>query len=345
MSATLKKKYQEYEDKGQTGLANLGNTCFMNSVLQCLSHTYEFSSFLNEEKWKTRLLKKEDSLITMEWDKLRRMMWSENCIISPGGFLDAVQKVAKIKNKDLFTGYAQNDFSEFLVFIMECFHNSIMREVEMTIKGDVLTNTDELATKCYNVIKNMYKKEYSEIFEIFYGIHVSKLVSVSESYKNITPEPYFLLQLSIPKRNANLYDCFNSYTAVENLDCEIEINEETGEREKAKRQILFWSFPNVLVILLKRFGNNMRKNKDRIDFPLENLNLQKYVVGYDKSSYIYDLYGICNHSGNVLGGHYWAYVKNANSKWYNFNDTMVREINPSQLITANAYCLFYRKKY
>ena len=69
------------------------------------------------------------------------------------------------------------------------------------------------------------------------------------------------------------------------------------------------------------------------------------VVGYDKSSYIYDLYGICNHSGNVLGGHYWAYVKNANSKWYNFNDTMVREINPSQLITANAYCLFYRKKY
>ena len=110
-----------------------------------LSHTYEFSNFLNEEKWKTRLLKKEDSLITMEWDKLRRMMWSENCIISPGGFLDAVQKVAKIKNKDLFTGYAQNDFSEFLVFIMECFHNSIMREVEMTIKGDVLTNTDELA--------------------------------------------------------------------------------------------------------------------------------------------------------------------------------------------------------
>ena len=53
-----------------------------------------------------------------------------------------------------------------------------MREVEMTIKGDVLTNTDELATKCYTVIKNMYKKEYSEIFEIFYGIHVSKLVSV-----------------------------------------------------------------------------------------------------------------------------------------------------------------------
>ena len=75
-----------------------------------------------------------------------------------------------------------------------------------------------------------------------------------------------------------MYDCFNSYTAVENLDCEIEVNEETGEREKAKRQILF-GVSNVLVILLKRFGNNMRKNKDRIDFPLENLNLQKICCG------------------------------------------------------------------
>lgn len=346
MASIEKSKYEIYKNKGRTGLANLGNTCFMNSVLQCLSHTYELNNFLNKKEYQTRIRKKEDSLILMEWDKLREMMWSENCIISPGGFLDAIQKVSRIKKKDLFTGYAQNDFSEFLVFIMECFHNSILREVDMTIKGDILTSTDELAKKCFNMIKTFYKKEYSEIFEIFYGIHVSKVTSSCETYKNTTPESYFLLTLPIPCKNASLYQCLDEYTSVETLDGDnmLEIDD-SGTKQICNRQILFWSFPQVLVILLKRFGNNLKKNKDRIDFPLVNLDLSKYTIGYDKNTYIYDLYGICNHSGGVLGGHYWAYVKNASNKWYNFNDTQVSEIKESNLVTDKAYCLFYRKKY
>ena len=162
-----------YKDKGLTGLANLGNTCFMNTTLQCLSHTYKFNDFLKTGNYKQKLKKKPESLIIMEWDKLRDMIWSENCIISPGGFLSSVQKVAKIKGKFLFTGYAQNDLPEFLSFIIDCFHTAIMREVNMKIKGKVLTDKDKVAKKCYSMMKNMYKKEYSEILDIFYGIHVS----------------------------------------------------------------------------------------------------------------------------------------------------------------------------
>lgn len=89
----------------------------------------------------------------------------------------------------------------------------------------------------------------------------------------------------------------------------------------------------------------MRKNQRMINFPLENLDLSKYVVGYDSNSYIYDLYGICNHSGGVMGGHYTAFVKNANNKWYLYNDRMVAEVkNLGALKSPKAYCFFYRKQ-
>ena len=72
-------------------------------------------------EYKNKLNKKPESLILMEWDKLREMIWSENCIISPGGFLSSVQKVAKLKGRTLFTGYAQNDLPEFLQFLLGSF--------------------------------------------------------------------------------------------------------------------------------------------------------------------------------------------------------------------------------
>ena len=81
-----------------------------------------------------------------------------------------------------------------------------------------------------------------------------------------------------------------------------------------------------------------------VDFPFDNLDLSKYVVGYDPKSFKYELYGICNHSGGVMGGHYFAYVKNANNKWYEFNDPSVQPKSEQQLKTPKAYCFFYRKK-
>ncbi len=108
---------------------------------------------------------------------------------------------------------------------------------------------------------------------------------------------------------------------------------------------MFWSFPDILVIDIKRFNAMNRKNQVMVDFPLENLNLSKYVIGYDKDTYVYDLYGVCNHSGSVMGGHYTSFVKNANGKWYHYNDTNVSEVAMEQQIkTPKAYCFFYRKR-
>ena len=147
------------------------------------------------------------------------------------------------------------------------------------------------------------------------------------------------------KKNPSIYDCFDLYIGEEIFEGDNAwYNENTKQYEDVKRQLLFWSFPIILVIDLKRFSNNNNKNQKLIGFPLEDLNLSKYVIGYKKDEYVYDLYGICNHSGSVHVGHYTAYVKNANNKWYSYNDTNVSEINPNMLISSKAYCLFYRKK-
>ena len=341
--------YERYSNRGLTGLSNLGNTCFMNAALQCLSHSYAFNEFLDRETFKTKLNKRPDSLVLLEWDKLRRMMWSENCIISPGGFFSSIQKVAKVKDKMLFTGFAQNDLPEFLGFLIGCFHAAIQREVNMEIKGSVVTETDKLAKNCFAMMKTMYKKEYSELLGLFYGIHVSKIETLPApgDYVNSTPEPFLMLDLAVPAGgNPTLISCIQSYTAAETLDEDNKVvNPATGEKVIGSKRILFWSLPELLIITLKRFSNAMRKNKCLVDFPLEDLDLSPYVVGYDSDSYVYDLYGVCNHSGGVLGGHYTSFIRNANGRWYHYNDTHVSAVqNDSQIKSPLAYCFFYRKK-
>ena len=337
-----------YENKGLSGLCNLGNTCFMNSCMQIISHIYELDDFLNVENYKRKLKNNVDSALLMEWDDLRKILWSENCIVSPGKFLKTVQKVAKIKGMDIFTGYSQNDVPEFLLFIIDCFHNALSREIKMTITGNVENETDKIATKCYEMIKNMYSKEYSEIWNLFYAVHVSELSSMDTGQRiNITPEPFFMIDLPIPKNNKSpsLMDCLHLYIEGEVLDCDNAwYNEETKTKENIKKKISFWSFPTILVIDFKRFNERNQKNQIYIDFPFD-LDLSKYVIGYKKNSYKYELFGVCNHSGGVLGGHYTCYVKNANGKWYHFNDTNVNEVPLLEsIVSPKAYVLFYRKK-
>ena len=342
--------FDNYKDKGLTGLTNNGNTCFINSCIQILSHTYELNMFLDNQSYKKKINKKFESTLLLEWDSLRQMMWSENCTISPGKFIKTIQKLSQIKGVDIFSGYSQNDLPEFLLFIIDCFHTALSREVNISISGKPENSTDELAVQCFNMIKRMYSKEYSEIWNMFYGIHVSQIISLdTNEVLSSSPEPYFIINLAIPPNNKTptLLDCFDLYVEGEILEGENAwFNEATGMKQNVKKSISYWSMPNILVIDLKRINiyNHNNKNQILVDFPLTNLDLSKYVIGYKKHNCIYDLYGICNHMGGTMGGHYTSFVKNANGKWYHFNDTHVSEISEDRIITPMAYCFFYRKK-
>jgi ubiquitin C-terminal hydrolase len=360
-------KLEKYKSKGLSGLANLGETCYINALLQIISHTYELNELLNSDGYKSKLNKCIESELLVSWDELRLLMWSENCTISPGGFIYAIRKISKIKKNNMFSSISQNDMPEFLTFLFDIFHTALKRKVTMTIGGNPKNKRDKMAKLCYEMMQKEYTENYSEVLNMFYGIHVSTLTSVgvdvSESkskyeYLSIRPEPFMVISLPIPDKKASnqehitLMDCFD-------LNCEKELmegnnawfNESLGKKQDVYKRLVYWSLPDIMVIDIKRFEYNPKtdsfvKNQSNIRIPVENVNFSKYVEGYNKENYVYDLYGICNHHGDENFGHYTSTIKTADSRWFNFNDATVKEIHIKgpDIIGNTPYCLFYRKK-
>jgi len=314
-----------------------------------------------------------DHQVFSEWRELRDLMLDArgkhpNPVATPGKFVKSIHDVARIKGRDLFTGWAQNDLPEFLLFMIECMHNSRRRSVILNIHGSNKSLTDNLALDCYKMLKENYERgEYSEISDIFYGVYVSRLFTPDGSTLHSNkPESFFILDLPIPNSSQPilLKDCFDEFVADELLSGWN--NEKTNQLEPVRKNIAFWSLPKVLIIVLKRYSPDGRyKNGALVDFPLYNLDLSKYVIGYKASTYKYSLFGVANHMGGIGGGHYTAFVKTEcalgkteralpfreterssretnRGKWYCFNDAEVSEIDARSVASPSAYCLFYR---
>jgi ubiquitin carboxyl-terminal hydrolase 8 len=149
-------------------------------------------------------------------------MWSGNGIVTPRKFVFNIQRVASIKNKDIFTGYAQNDMPEFLLFMIDCMHNSLSRGVKMRISGNVENGIDEMAIKCYETLQVAYSKEYSEIMDMYYGLYVSEIISKDGKTRHVMkPESYFILDLPITDGKVlatNIYGCIDLFTQPEFLE-------------------------------------------------------------------------------------------------------------------------------
>lgn len=338
--------FEKYANKGLCGLSNVGNTCFINACMQIISHTYELNDFLS-----TKYNPKDEPkyAVLNEWNQLRQKLWTQKGATNSYKFVKAIHAAAAEANgRELFTSFTQNDLPEFLLFVIDLFHTALSREVVMTIQGTITNERDKMAVVCFNKIRDMYCKDYSEIWKLFCGVHVSQIATVAnQDILSNTPETSYTLSVPIPLDNKSptLIECIDLYTSPEILDGDnCVFNEKTNKKEAVTKTIRFWSLPQILIIDIKRYSSDNRKKQVLIDFPIEKLDLSEYVVGYRTESYVYDLYGICNHSGGVLGGHYTSFVKNANGKWYHFNDMAVSEMALNKLVTPKAYCLFYRKR-
>jgi ubiquitin carboxyl-terminal hydrolase 4/11/15 len=151
------------------------------------------------------------------------------------------------------------------------------------------------------------------------------------------------------EKTITLYDCFELFRREETLE---KGNEWYCSKCKkfvlAKKKLELFYLPKLFIICLKRFStetHHFSKNNILIDFPIENMDMEEYVEGPEKKKSQYELYAVCQHYGNIYGGHYTSLCKNYfYKKWFLYNDDYVNEFNEKKIVSEAAYILFYRRK-
>ena len=112
----------------------------------------------------------DDKDLINEWIKLQNIMWCDNDIesINTSNLIKIfIQKCEK--EKIFFESFHQNDSSDFLNILIDLFHNSIKRKINITIQGEAITKYDLLKLKCIHNWCKLFEYNYSYIIENFYS--------------------------------------------------------------------------------------------------------------------------------------------------------------------------------
>ncbi|XP_051668214.1 ubiquitin carboxyl-terminal hydrolase 2 isoform X1 [Manacus candei] len=333
--------------QGLTGLRNLGNTCFMNSILQCLSNTKELRDYCLQNQY-LRDLNNNSRMRTAlmsEFAKLIQLLWtsSPNESVSPSEFKTQIQRYAP-----RFVGYNQQDAQEFLRFLLDGLHSEVNR---VLVRPRASTDTlDHLPDdeKSRQMWRRYQEREDSRISDLFVGQLKSSLTCSECGYCSTAFDPFWDLSLPIPKKGygeVTLMDCLRLFTKEDVLDGD---EKPTCCRCKARtrctKKFSIQKFPKILVLHLKRFSESrIRSSKltTFVNFQLKDLDLREFA-SQSCNHAVYNLYAVSNHSGTTMGGHYTAYCKSpVSSEWHSFNDSRVTPMSSSHVRSSDAYLLFY----
>lgn len=347
-----------------TGLRNLGNTCFMNAILQSLSNIEQFNCFFKElpaaaqlsgkaagRMYHTRSQGDTSVSLVEEIRKTLCSLWQGNqTAFSPDSLFYTIWKLMPS-----FRGYQQQDAHEFMRYLLDHLH----RELYSKRNGEVHLSEDEHTRSTGD--KSCLNGNASVVTSIFGGVlqnEVNCLICGTESQKF---DPFLDLSLDIPsqfrqKRKKDqepgplctLRDCLHSFTDLEELDeTELYYCHTCKMRQKSTKKFWIKKLPKVLCLHLKRFHwTTFFRNKvdTYVKFPMRSLDMRSYLLEPEAAppdSCLYDLAAIVVHHGSGVGsGHYTAYGCNE-GRWYHFNDSTVTVVSEEAVSKAKAYILFY----
>ena len=199
--------------------------------------------------------------------------------------------------------------------------------------------------------KKNFENNYSDIIDIFYGQLHTETECVECEYISHIFDIFSSLSLEIPKsqEHIKIEDCLSKFTEEEIITDDINkwFCPQCEYKVAFKKRVKIWKTPHILIIHLKRFSYNdstLSKINDLIKFPEKNISIKPFISKYNKNSdNQFKLYSVINHQGSYNEGHYYSTNLNLNNKWYIYNDSRVSDLN-SDLITNNAYILFYQKE-
>ena len=277
--------------RGLTGLKNLGNTCFMNSALQCLSNSEELTKYFLLKKFLEEVNKKNKygsggQIAKAYYDLIKELWLEHNTYLSPWDFRQIF--IGFVKQ---FAGFSQHDSHEMLAYMMDALHEDLNRVKEkpyFELKEKSNNETDEEASRRW--WDSHLSRENSIIVDLFHGQYKSTITCPDCSRISITYDAFMHLGLPIPSGKCKAKVKFfplpsNSYMMYE-IDCSIDENTSIIDIKSAVGNFYF----NYLRNCENKFQNNLTS-----EFNLEAISttgkaFKKIIPDYNSNRHLLHAY-------------------------------------------------------
>uniref|UniRef100_A0A8B9RKZ3 ubiquitinyl hydrolase 1 n=1 Tax=Astyanax mexicanus TaxID=7994 RepID=A0A8B9RKZ3_ASTMX len=196
---------EEEEEKkvclpGFTGLVNLGNTCFMNSVIQSLSNTRELRDYFHDRAFETEINCSNPlgtgGRLAIGFAVLLRALWKG----THHAFQPSKLKAIVASKASQFTGYAQHDAQEFMAFLLDGLHEDLNRIQNKPYTETVDSDGRQDEVVAEEAWQRHKMRNDSFIVDLFQGQYKSKLVCPMCSKVSITFDPFLYLPVPLPQK-------------------------------------------------------------------------------------------------------------------------------------------------